>query len=81
MSVRQCLPGEHLSEQCGHHCGVRSSADEGKMTFIGHCPCPECLCLLAEYPSTVNIPAIEPELRVPMCEQWYARSGGVKPWE
>ena len=60
MSIRQALPGEHLSPTCGHHCGVRSTADEGTRTFIGHCGCPECICLYADYPSSavINIPMI-----------------------
>jgi hypothetical protein len=58
VSIRQALPGEHLSPCCGHHCGVRSTADEGSMRFIGHCSCPDCICLYADYPTHVNIPAI-----------------------
>lgn len=73
MSIRQALPGEHLSPTCGHHCGVRSTADEGTRTFIGHCPCADCICLYADYPkiiNTINIPAIELVRRVPMCDSW-----------
>lgn len=79
MSVRQALPGEHLSPQCGHHCGVRSTADGGEAarTFIGHCSCPDCICLFADYPGHVSIPAVEfitdqagTGRRVPMCESW-----------
>jgi len=42
--MRVIHPGERLSSDCGHHCGIRSAADEGKGTFIGHCSCPECGC-------------------------------------
>jgi hypothetical protein len=70
VSIRQVFPGEHLSPSCGHHCGVRSAAEEGtRLTFIGHCGCPECICLFADYPGTVSIPAAETEWRVPMCGQ------------
>lgn len=71
MSIRQALPGETLSPSCGHHCGVRSTADEGSHTFIGHCGCPECRCPFADYPA-VSIPSIETPLgrRVPMCDSW-----------
>lgn len=66
MNVRQALPGEHLSPSCGHHCGVRSAAEEGsRLTFIGHCRCPECICLLADYPSHVNIEIIEDPAQPP----------------
>jgi hypothetical protein len=100
VSTHQAQPGERLASGCGHHCGIRSSADEGKLTFVGHCPCPECACVLAaeihieiiedpcQPPGTARvvsgeyeglITGLEP--RVPMCESWYARSGGVKPWD
>jgi hypothetical protein len=96
VSTHQAQPGERLASGCGHHCGIQSSADEGKLTFVGHCPCPECACVLA---AEIHIEIIEDpcqppgEIRlesgwkrqgwqgVPMCESWYARSGGVKPWE
>ena len=76
MSIRQALPGETLSPSCGHHCGVRSTADEGTLAFIGHCGCPECRCPFADYPAHVNIPVIETgaeillKARVPMCDSW-----------
>lgn len=68
MSTRQALPGEHLSPGCGHHCGVRSTADEGSMTFIGHCGCGECACVFADGPAP---PAWAlPARSVPMCDSW-----------
>lgn len=72
MSIRQALPGEHLSPACGHHCGVRSNADGGSLTFIGHCPCADCICLYADYPLIVNIPMItaSENRHVPMCDSW-----------
>lgn len=76
MSIRQALPGEHLSPGCGHHCGVRSTADEGSMAFIGHCTCSECMCPYSG-PDHVSIPAVEwiadqdgMKRRVPMCDSW-----------
>jgi len=45
--IRQLAPGDpmRLGPGCGHHCGIRSSAEEGnKVRIIGHCECPECQC-------------------------------------
>jgi hypothetical protein len=89
MSTRQALPGEHLSPSCGHHCGIRSTADEGTLSFIGHCPCPECGCIYADSPWADpgytgikdDIAAIARPPRTPMCDRWYERSGGVRPWD
>lgn len=78
MSTRQAQPGERLSDQCGHHCGIRSSADEGKLTFIGHCGCAECNCELFWAAQMTDAPR---EAGLPMCQLWYERSGGVKPWQ
>jgi hypothetical protein len=36
---RVAEPGERLSEECGHHCGIQES---GSTTIIGHCRCGEC---------------------------------------
>lgn len=36
---RVAEPGERLSEECGHHCGIQES---GSTTIIGHCRCDEC---------------------------------------
>jgi hypothetical protein len=71
VSIRQVLPGEHLSPQCGHHCGVRSAAEEGsRLTFIGHCVCAECRCPMS-MEGTISIPAIDASQRgVPMCDSW-----------
>lgn len=67
MNVRQIQPGERLSPDCGHHCGIRSAAEEGsRLTFIGHCTCDECRCPMSG-PWLVNIPAIDTERRLPMC--------------
>ena len=31
---RPAEPGERLSEECGHHCGIQES---GSVVIIGHC--------------------------------------------
>jgi hypothetical protein len=31
---RVAQPGERLSEECGHHCGIQEA---GSVTIIGHC--------------------------------------------
>jgi hypothetical protein len=36
--MRTIEPGERLGPDCNSHCGIRSAADEGRGTFIGHCP-------------------------------------------
>jgi hypothetical protein len=36
---RLAEPGERLSQECGHHCGITES---GSARIIGHCPCGEC---------------------------------------
>jgi hypothetical protein len=36
---RVAQPGERLSEECGHHCGIQET---GSATIIGHCRCGEC---------------------------------------
>jgi hypothetical protein len=79
MSTRQALPGEHLSPSCGHHCGIRSTADEGTLSFIGHCGCDECRCVFAGEPVTVS--GYPMARGTPMCDRWYERSGGVRPWD
>lgn len=84
MSTRQALAGEHLSPTCGHHCGLRSTADEGKRAFIGHCPCDECRCRYALIEVVIDPDQPEgtitlvdriahpwvPERGVPMCDSW-----------
>jgi hypothetical protein len=65
MTIRPVLPGEHLSPDCGHHCGVRSAADEGQRTFIGHCDCGECRC-----PMAGELLLISSGHGVPMCDSW-----------
>lgn len=97
MSIRPVRPGgDRLTGSCGHHCGIRSAADEGGLTFIGHCPCDECTCIWAvvevvvdeaQPPGEVRLVSGNSEVTMinvagrPMCWGWYERSGGVRPWE
>jgi hypothetical protein len=37
---RPAEPGERLSEECGHHCGISQAGNE--TPIIGHCGCGEC---------------------------------------
>lgn len=70
-----------ITEACGPHCGIRSNA-EGTVTREGHCDCLRP-CHLTGYKDTElpGIPVRQDSGRIPMCERWYERSGGLVHWE
>jgi hypothetical protein len=56
--MRVAEPGERLDDECNAHCGIRSAADEGRGTFIGHCE----TCHSGRPPETHSRPDVRPGL-------------------
>lgn len=62
-----------ITGNCGPHCGVSSGRE-------GHCDC--TLCHAGTAPVVITRDELTAELRgIPMCDRWYERSGGVRPWD
>lgn len=62
-----------ITADCGHHCGIANGTE-------AHCDCAGCHNGAAGNFRTV-MPWLLAPPRSPMCDRWYERSGGMKPWE
>lgn len=68
-----------ITSACGHHCGLRSSA-ENTRTWTAHCDCAEC------HDGTAPVVISREDLTAglagtPMCARWYELAGAYRPWQ
>jgi hypothetical protein len=68
-----------ITGDCGPHCGLRFNA-EGTVRIEGHCDCTGCHDGAAPIIVTRG-GLLTSGPGVPMCNRWYERAGGYRPWQ